>query len=218
MPQSATTPPFGSAGSGRGYAKSRYKGFFQKLVARREQYLAKRLLCHHNVEPGGHAMDIPCGYGRFYPLLKRLGFQVSAMDQSQAMVQICQEQDGFRAEDHAVQADVLRPLPSGPDRATVALCVRLFQHLHHSPLRIQALRTLAGNRRQIVMTYYDRGCLHYWSKRLLMRLKGKPVRIKMIARSQFESEVAEAGLRVKRRIKLLPGIHAQTWVLLEPAG
>lgn len=159
---------------------------------------------------------MPCGYGRFYALLKQRNFAVSAMDQSQAMVDIYGEQENFADTDHAEQADVLEPLPARASGASRALCVRLFQHLHDPELRIQALRTLGGNRRWIVMTYYDDGSLHYWSKRLLMRLKGKKVRVKMIRRADFESEVAQAGLRIVKRIKLLPGLHAQTWVLLAP--
>ena len=217
MQQARSTKPFRQADSGRDYAVRRYRGFFQRLVARREQRLAARLLEHPHPTCNGHIADIPCGYGRFYPLLKGMNLRVSAMDQSQAMVDIYSGNAEFCDGDHAEQADVLKPLPATADGASRALCVRLFQHLHHPELRIKALRTLAANQRQIVMTYYDDGSLHYWSKRLLMRLKGKKVRVKMIPRRDFESEVAEAGLRIVKRIKLFPGIHAQTWVLLAPA-
>lgn len=216
MQQSESTRPFGRPTSGRDYAVRRYSGFFQRIVARREQVLAARLLSHPHPECNGHIVDIPCGYGRFYPLLKDMDLKVSAMDQSQAMVDIYSEHERFGDSDHAEQADVLKALPERAAAATRALCVRLFQHLHHPELRIKALRTLGGNRRQVVMTYYDDGSLHYWSKRLLMRLKGKKVRVKMIRRADFESEVAQAGLRIVKRIKLFPGLHAQTWVLLEP--
>ncbi|MFC3103729.1 class I SAM-dependent methyltransferase [Salinisphaera aquimarina] len=217
MQQAESTKPFRQQSSGRHYKDSRYRGFFQKMVARREQVLARRLLDVPYSRCNGHIVDIPCGYGRFYPLLRQLDMKVSAMDQSQAMVELYQEMDGFRPDhDHAQQADVLKPLPADADRASRALCVRLFQHLHHGELRVQALRTLGANRRRIVMTYYDDGCLHYWSKRLAMWLKGKKVRVKMIPRARFESEVAAAGLRIVKRIKLVPGLHAQTWVLLEP--
>ena len=217
MRQANSTRPFKHAGAGRDYAQRRYRGFFQRLVAWREQRLAARLLAHPHAGCNGHIVDLPCGYGRFYPLLKQMNLKVSAMDQSQAMVDIYREHADFTAADHAERADVLEPLPARASAATRALCVRLFQHLHHPELRIQALRTLGANRRQIVMTYYDDGSLHYWNKRLLMRLKGKKVRVKMIPRRDFESEVAQAGLRIVKRIKLFPGVHAQTWVLLAPA-
>lgn len=218
MQQAKSTRPFATAGSGRDYAERRYRGFFQRLVARREQALANRLLDRSADACNGHIVDLPCGYGRFYPLLKRHGLQVSAMDQSHSMVEIYRDRGGFSEQDHAERADVLQPLPAAAAAAGRALCIRLFQHLHHPELRVQALRTLGANGRQIVMTYYDAGNLHYWSKHALMRLKRKPVRVKMINRRQFDREVAEAGLRIVERIPLLRGIHAQTWVLLAPAA
>lgn len=180
--------------------------------------MAERLL-RSDITAGSerHIIDMPCGYGRFYPLLKRLGFRVSAMDQSQSMVTICRDQPDFQDGDTAEAANILKTLPGDAEAANQALCVRMFQHLHDSPLRVQALRTLGGNNRRVVMTYYESGCLHYWSKRLLMFLKRKPVRIRMISRSQFASEVAEAGLQIEERIKLFPGFHAQTWVRLRRA-
>lgn len=60
------------------------------------------------------------------------------------------------------------------------------------------------------MTCYDSGCLYYWSKRLLMLLKRKPIRICMIPHAQF----AAIGLQIDKPAKVLPGIHAQTWVRL----
>lgn len=218
MSQYDNPRPFQCSGSGRSYTKRRYKGTFQTLVALREQHLATYLLRQYAGKPGAQALDIPCGYGRFYPLLKQQGFRVTAMDQSAAMVGICAEQPGFKGcGDRALTADILKPLPDDVNDAELALCVRLFQHLHTREVRIKALQTLGDNNRHVVMTYYDSGCLHYWSKRLLARLRGKRVRINMISRAQFESEVAEAGLRIKSRNKLIPGIHAQTWVALLPA-
>lgn len=218
MQQAESTKPFRSNRSGKTYRQRRYRGVFQRLVAWREHQLARRLLAVPYAGCNGHIVDMPCGYGRFYSLLRSHNLSVSAMDQSQAMVDLYRESSGFRdVEDHAERADILQPLPARASEAGRAFCIRLFQHLHHGELRVAALRTLAANERQIVMTYYDDGCLHYWSKKALMWLKGKKVRVKMIPRTTFESEVAEAGLRIVKRIKLLPGLHAQTWVVLAPA-
>lgn len=218
MQQSESTKPFRSESSGRTYRNKRYSGWSQRWVDRREQSLAARLLDEANASGGDHVIDMPCGYGRFFPLLQARGLRVSAMDQSAAMVSLYRENAGFNEDrDHAEQADILEALPAKAASAGRAFCIRLFQHLHHSELRVAALRTLAGNRRRIVMTYYDDGCLHYWTKRVEAWLKGRAVRIKMIPRADFEAEVAQAGLKIVKRIKLLPGIHAQTWVLLAPA-
>lgn len=217
MRPTQSNKPFQAENSGRVYRSRRYSSVSQRWVDRREQSVAARLLDESSACCNGHMIDMPCGYGRFYPLLHAKRLRVSALDQSAAMVRLyCENADFDDMFDHAEQADILSTLPEQARSATRAFCIRLFQHLHHSELRVSALRTLAGNRRRVVMTYYDRGCLHYWTKRLEMWLKGKPVRIKMISRARFDAEVAEAGLKIVRRIKLLPGIHAQTWVLLAP--
>ncbi|WP_353220829.1 methyltransferase domain-containing protein [Salinisphaera sp. S4-8] len=218
MRQAESTRPFQKSDAGRRYAKRRYRGFFQRVVAWREQRLAARLLARPHADCNGHIVDLPCGYGRFYPLLKQMNFQVSALDQSQAMVDIYRDHTDFGERDHAQQADVLQALPEQAHSARRALCVRLFQHLHDPALRVRALQTLAGDGRQIVLTYYDDACLQYWSKRALMRLKGRTVRVKMIPRAAFEAEVAQAGLRIVERVPLFAGLHAQTWVLLTPAS
>lgn len=218
MQQSESTKPFRNERSGRTYRNKRYSGWSQRWVDRREQVLAARLLDEQGTGSGDHVIDMPCGYGRFFPLLRSKGLHVSAMDQSAAMVSLYRENTGFDdARDHAERADILEALPAKAASAGRAFCIRLFQHLHHSELRVTALRTLAGNRRRIVLTYYDDGCLHYWTKRVEAWLKGQKVRIKMIPRADFEAEVAQAGLKIVKRIMLLPGIHAQTWVLLAPA-
>src|SRR5699024_518613 len=135
--------PFQGRNSGRSYTKGRYKGVFQRLVALREQRVARRLLREYAGRRGAHVLDIPCGYGRFYPLLKQHGFRVTALDQSAAMVAICAEQPGFEdGADRALTADVLEPLPAEVNAAELALCVRLFQHLHTREVRLKALRTL----------------------------------------------------------------------------
>jgi len=213
---SANPRPFQEKHTAEKYAEKRYKGMFQRLVNKREQAIAKRLL---HAESGSqvHAIDLPCGYGRFYALLKELGFRVTALDQAEEMVRVCQKLHDFGDEDQAMTADVLKPLPAEAKDANVAFSARLFQHLHTSEVRVQALKTLGSNNRRVVMSYYDSGCLHYWTKRLAARLQGKRVRINMITREQFESEVATVGMRVETRIKLMPGIHAQTWVTLAPA-
>ena len=218
MEQSPFGRPFQTEGSGQRYKDKRYGSFLQRQVARREHRIAEKLLISLGLSSGEHIVDLPCGYGRFLPLLKAHGLRVSAMDQSQSMVDICREHAVFDPDrDQAMAADVLQPLPEAANGAVAGFCIRLFQHLHNPRARVLALRTLGANRRRLVLTYYDRGCMHYWTKRALMALKRKPVRIKMIARSEFEAEVAEAGLRVVRRVKLIPGIHAQTWVTLAPA-
>lgn len=197
------------------YARKRYSSFFQRLVDRREQTLLRELLAERFGERIAHVVDIPCGYGRFHGLLKGFGGRVTSLDVNPHMVARIRGTTQRCDADHAAEANILHGLPEAADDADLAFCVRLLQHLHESEQRSTALRNLRGAGRPVLVTYYDRACLHAWTKRLVARLRGRPVRIRMIARRQFEAEAARAGLRVRRRRRLLPFIHAQTFVLME---
>lgn len=198
------------------YARKRYGSFFQRLVDRREQRILRGLLAERFGDYIPHVVDLPCGYGRFHGLLKSFGARITSLDYNPHMVARVRAATQQSSGDHAVEADVLKALPAAADDADLAFCIRLMQHLHESDKRSTALRNLRGAGRPVLATYYDRACLHAWTKRVAAFLGGRRVRIRMIPRHQFEADVERAGLRVQRRIKLLPLIHAQTFVLLEP--
>ena len=107
-------------------------------------------------------------------------------------------------------------LPLEDASMDVTCCIRLFQHFHYPEWRQEALTEFARvSRRWVMVTFYDRACVHYWSKRLLAAIKGKPPRVQMISRAQFEADAAAAGLRVVEYRPWLPRIHAQTFTMLE---
>lgn len=200
------------------YARKRYGSFFQRLVDRREQRILRYLLSDRFGKHIPHVVDIPCGYGRFNELLKSFGARITSLDRNPHMVTRTQDSTQSADADHVGKADVLEPLPPITGDADLAFCIRLMQHLHESDQRATALRNLRGGGRPVLVTYYDRACLHAWTKRLASLISGRRIRVKMIARRQFEADAARGGLTVRRRVKLLPLIHAQTFVLLEPAG
>lgn len=200
------------------YARKRYSGFFQRLVDRREQTLLKRLLAERFGGHIPHVVDIPCGYGRFHDLLKGFDCRITSLDSNPHMVARTRDTTQRSDGDRTARADVLEPLPAAAEDADVAFCVRLMQHIHDGDNRSLALRNLRGTGRPVLVSYYDRACIHAWTKRLASRLSGKPIRIRMISRRQFEGEAARAGLRVRRRRRLMPFIHAQSFALLEPVA
>ena len=50
---------------------------------------------------------------------------------------------------------------------------------------------------------------------MVRRLRGKRVGINMLSGRTMDNDIKSAGLKVVRRKRLLWGLHAQTWVLLE---
>lgn len=201
------------------YAADRYRSPSQRFVNWREHGIARDLLTHSARAGSTHVVDIPCGYGRFYPLYKTMGYQVTCLDRSDAMIEWLRSNQALEHADRArvERADILDHLPVGAD-VDLAVSIRMFQHIPSQESRRQALAVLAeaGNGR-VLMTYYDRRCLHYWSKRMVRRLRGKRVGINMLSGRTIDSDIESAGLKVIRRKRLLWGLHAQTWVLLERA-
>lgn len=198
------------------YARKRYRGFFQRLVDRREHRLLRRLLAECSGGHMAHVVDIPCGYGRFHDLLKDFGCRITSLDRNPHMVARTRQTTQQSSGDRVAEADVLQTFPEAATDADLAFCVRMMQHLHGDDHHRIALRNLRGPGRTVLVSYYDRACLHAWTKWLVSFLRGRPVRVRMVPRRRFEADAAHAGLRVRRRKRLVPLIHAQTFILLEP--
>lgn len=210
------TVPFASTKKVAGYKSKRYTSSMQKRVDRREQDTLSGLLKDYVGEGDKKALDLPCGYGRFLPLLHGLGYAVTSMDISPAMVEHVRNCEDFGDKDHAEVGDVREGLNLPEGSLDVTCCIRLFQHLHYPEWRQEALRAFAKvSSRWVMVTFYDRKSVHYWTKRLVCMLKGKPMRVQMISRAQFEADAAAAGLRVVEYRPWLPGVHAQTFTMLE---
>ena len=210
------TKPFAKASAVEYYESKRYKSSLQRRVDAREQATLRNLLRDHVGEGDKRVLDLPSGYGRFSPLFHGLGYSVTSMDISDAMTDYVRQRPDFGPKDHAEPADVRKGLPLADASIDVTCCIRLFQHFHYPEWRQEALREFARvSKRHVMVTFYDKACVHYWTKRLLAAIKGKPARVQMISRAQFEADAAAAGLKVVEYRPWLPRVHAQTFTMLE---
>lgn len=208
--------PFASSSSVEYYESKRYKSSMQRRVDQREQNTLRELLRRHVGEGEKQALDLPSGYGRFLPLFHGLGYNVTSMDISDAMAEYVRNRPDFGAKDHAAAADIREGLPLEDGSMDVTCCIRLFQHFHYPEWRQQALKEFARvSNRYVMVTFYDRACVHYWTKSLLAVIKRKPMRVQMISRAMFEEDARAAGLRVVEYCPWLPRVHAQTFTMLE---
>ncbi|MDX1497934.1 MAG: methyltransferase domain-containing protein [Salinisphaeraceae bacterium] len=208
--------PFSKASAVERYESKRYKSSLQRRVDAREQATLRELLRDHVGEGDLHALDLPCGYGRFLPLFHGLGYRVTSVDISEHMTDYVRQRPDFGPNDHAEPGDVRAGLSLADESMDVTCCIRLFQHFHYPEWRQEALKEFARvSKRHVMVTFYDKACVHYWTKRLVGALKGKKPRVQMISRAQFEADAAAAGLRVVEYRPWLPRIHAQTFTMLE---
>ena len=207
--------PFGSRGAVELYESKRYKTSLQKRVDRRERAVLGELIARY-AGRGGKALDVPCGYGRIVPVLRALDYTLVLSDISDDMVNFVRGRDDLGPGAQALQGDLLKGLPLADGAVDLACSIRLFQHLHNPDWRLAALKELARlSKRWVILTFYDAGSAHWYSKRLVSGLRGRPVRVKMIRRELFAAEAQRAGLKVREFRPMLPRVHAQTFVVLE---
>lgn len=191
----------------RRYEGRRYTSPDQRLV----NYLESRIIEAYLDElcrPGDSVLDMPCGYGRFVPTLReRFGTLVCA-DRNWAMLTRTQER--FRQRTVSVQL-VSDRLPFVNNSFDAITCIRLLQHLHADDQRLNTFAEIGRiARRGAVITVYQDSGLHGLIHRA-RRLK----RLTCDRMKHLEHQLDQCGLRIRRSARILPGLHAQTILLLE---
>ncbi|MBS1271539.1 MAG: Ubiquinone/menaquinone biosynthesis C-methyltransferase UbiE [Candidatus Marinimicrobia bacterium] len=192
----------------RRYEGKRYKGLDQRIVHNRE-YRIVRNFVDEIYAVNDNVIDLPCGYGRFTAMLLDHPMNVVVADLSMNMLLRVRER--FGAQPRFANANIMQ-LPFKAAAFHGLLSMRLIQHFHTPEARIQAFSEI---RRVIsdwaVVSVYTTSAAHK-----LMRFFRDHHKITMADDNQIQKEVNEAGLNILDSKKILPGIHAQTILLLEP--
>jgi len=197
------------------YATTRYKKADQRYVHRREDTILRSYMKRASVYPG-LILDIPCGYGRFIPLLHEYGSGVIGSDQSLSMV-------GHMLKQHprsprklwGVVGDAVRGMPFKAEAFAGVVSIRLFQHLHTRSEREAALEEFARlTQHFVILSYYRRNALHTAQRRLRRWLKPTQTTINMVTHSEFLEEIHNAGLECLSEKAVLKGMHAHHIALL----
>lgn len=190
------------------YERTRYRNLDQRVVAWRERGVLSRLL-DGAARPGDRVLDVPSGYGRLTGMLAGEGREVVSADVEPAMLRSARRK-ATAATAHCC-ADV-RSLPFREAAFDGVLCVRLVQHLPEASARAEIFRELARvTRRWAVVSAYRKAGLHHLQRRLLGRGR------MCVSLDRIRDELREAGFRVERVSRLVPVLHAQTFLLLARA-
>jgi len=207
------------------YERKRYRGIDQRVVHGREMRILRRILrrIEVNGQRGGadpqHALDIPCGYGRFSRLLQENGFFLVSSDLSFHMVKRAVDRHDNPERIPGVVADAKQGLPFKPDKFFLLFSMRFFHHLHEKEDREAVLkefgRVTSG---WMVLSYYQRNWLHLVQRKVRKRVMNKKTKIKMISRPEFQEEIKGAGFEVVKVFPLFRGIHAHHIALLKKQG
>lgn len=232
----------------RDYEKRRYRGLDQRIVHAREMKIIGKMIARavrgnrfdtdralsgrKMSRPGAGrlALDLPCGYGRFTPMLRERGFDVVSADLSVEMARRAAENAAEFPQGPAGAALGENPergtwfpslaanagrLPFRSDVFDLVFSIRLFHHIHAPEDRAAILRefrrTAAG---YAVVSFYRANGLHALQRRL-RRLFGKSrTNIKMVEPGVFEKAAVEAGFEIVRIAPLFRGLHAYHVALL----
>ncbi len=171
-----------------------YEKLHRKLSDRRERRLLDRFF--RRVGRVDSALDLPCGWGRYLPVLQELGARVVEADYSGDMLVLSRrlhtEEPAlghFRAFGHVI------PLA---DRAVeLVFSMRLNHHLADPEVRRQHVRELfrvAG--RWAVFSYFDHNSVKSWTRRVRRRLGSKRRLKSTLSRGEVRAMAAEAGFTV----------------------
>ena len=192
-----------------------------RTIERAERAWVERLLGRLDLR--GPVLDVPCGAGRFLPILGSRGVGVVGADVSEAMLRLaCQpaDQSGaagpalrgpLRRADRrarpavAVRADVRR-LPFADGAFDLVFVMRLLHRVPQSEERLAVLREAARvSGRWVLFSFYDSLTPYGLWASLRGRHPGRTRRL-------VGREVRAAGMRVERFVRVSP-LARQTLVL-----
>lgn len=188
-----------------------YSGKFEKhwterFNNRREQQLVRQLLGQMpSADLSGLALDMPCGYGRLYPLVREVVPRVVEGDWSFHLLRTARQYLDGRDETGAPQGFVrgtALALPFADGAFDLVLSVRLSHHISSRDERHEYVReVLRVSRKWVLFTYFDaqslKNVLHDFKRRFV------PKREKWTLSAQEVSGLAaESGFEVVSSVPL----------------
>ena len=141
-------------------------------------------------------LDVPCGTGRFIPLLTSKGFRYTGADFSRAMIQEAKQMAGERPTVGFTNADV----EFLPFRSQAVDCVIIWRFLHHigNPATRQAILREAARiaRRKVLVSFHHPISFTHWRKLVQQAVLGGEPRGHAVSHWQLQKEGEVVGLRL----------------------
>lgn len=186
------------------------RGFSRRFSTVLERHMARRALAR-----AGHprtVLDLPCGSGRFWPVLAERGDRVIyAADLNQPMINVGRQMrpPALVARVQTFEASAFA-VPRPDDFVECVFSMRLMHHIEEPEHRVRMLREFARLASQTVLvSLWVDGNYQAWRRRVRDQRLPRPAvpgcRNRLVLpRGVFEEEIAEAGLRVVDRVDFLP--------------
>jgi len=198
------------------YYQKHQHGFWRNLSNRGDQRIARNALKDAG-EPL-KVLDIPCGAGRFWPLLAaHPERELYAMDYSQDMLDMALAAYPELAPRMTARQASAFDIPLPDKHIDCVFCIRLIHHLGDAADRIKLLQELkrVSNGHIIISLWVDG---NYQSWRRIKKEQKRPSRAYqnrfILPRRQFEAEVEQCGLKIIKHYDLVPRISIWRTYLL----
>ncbi|MBF8779583.1 class I SAM-dependent methyltransferase [Pseudomonas fulva] len=193
------------------YLRKHRQGLARRLSHQRDEQLARRALAL--VGEPGLVLDLPCGAGRFWPLLaEKANRVIIAADNSQAMLETaCGSQP-------AEVVSRVRPLQTSafaidlPDSSVDSIfCMRLFHHVGKAEHRRAVLEEFHRvSRDSVILSLWVDGNFKAWRRRKLEQRRARRNEQNdyqnrhVLAADTVEAEFEAAGFSIQERLDFLP--------------
>lgn len=193
------------------YLLKHQDGLVRRLSHKREVHLARRALALAG-EPG-QVLDLPCGAGRFWPLLAEQPYrEILGADNSASMLEVASI-----AQPAEVVKRVRRLQTSAfdidlPDNAVDSIfCMRLLHHVGNAQHRMALLREFHRvSRDSVIVSLWVDGNIKAWRRKRLERYRGMDSGADgyqnrfVLPAATVEAEFRKAGFRVQENLDFIP--------------
>lgn len=180
------------------YQQKRYKHFDQKVIDMLEKSLVKNIFSKYNIY--GKILDIPCGYGRFHPILNDFG-EIHAADNGKLIAKFQEENVGLAKSTTVCDA---ADMPFDKNSFDAVFSIRLMQHIHDRGERIKIYKEFCRiSKEWIIISLYVDTFIH----NIFKKIDNKKAKITFLDNRTILSEFKEAGLESVIDKFVLPGLH-----------
>jgi len=194
LPASAADEFAGRYASADDAANYRDRRFARSHHGRKVDAAERRIIGKwlREVPLGGPVLDVPCGTGRFLPILAPRAGQVVGADVAPEMIRLAQQAAQEAGAACSFIAADARHLPVADGTFDLVMSIRLLHRIPGRTERMEVLKELARtSRKWILFSFYNRRSWRGLRDRLRGRYSGETP-------AAIAEEVALAGMRVDR--------------------
>jgi len=203
------------------YYRKHHNNPFRRLSDWREKDMARRAL--QNLGDPGTILDLPCGTGRFWPLLaKNRNRPIIAADSSPDMLKVAMKNcpAALKARINPLHTSAYR-IGLADNSVDTVFSIRLLHHIDESAKRLQILKEFRRVARgHVLVSLWVDGNFKAWRRRrreLKDTATGRrrtPNRF-LVRRREIETEFTASGLEIVRYYDFLPGYSMWRLYLLK---